>query len=76
MGENTYRPAAKILLQLPLLTVIAVTGPGRSAPSPTVLQLALVNENCRTLSEDDPDTVIEPPAISTSWSLYSSSSTS
>jgi hypothetical protein len=41
-------------------------GPGRLAPSPIVLQLVLLNVNCRTLSDDDPDRVIEPPAINTS----------
>jgi hypothetical protein len=55
-----------MLLELPLLTVIAVMGPGRLAPSPTVVQLVLLNVNCKTLSDDDPETVIEPPAINTS----------
>jgi len=63
---HTHRPAAKMLLELPLSTVMAVMGPGRFEPLPIVLQVALLNVNCRTLSEDDPDTVIEPPATSVS----------
>jgi hypothetical protein len=62
---DTHLPAAKILLQLPLLTVMAVTGPGRLELSPKGLQLSLLNVYCKTLSEDDPDSVIEPPATST-----------
>ena len=66
MGVDTHRPAAKMLLALPLLAVTAVTGPGRSTALPMVLQLELLKVNSRTLSEGAADSVIEPPAMSKS----------
>lgn len=41
--HHTYRPAAKILLALPLLTSTAVTGPESELLSPTAAQLVFEN---------------------------------
>ena len=69
MAYFAYRPAAKILDELPLLTSTAVTGPGTVAGSPTALQVLLAKLYCATFAEVPSARVMMPAAMRTSWLL-------
>lgn len=56
----THLPAAKILLEFPLSTVTAVTGPG--SPLPTAVQVEFSKENIATLANVPSDNAMEPDA--------------
>lgn len=59
-------PAIKRLLELPLLTSNASTGPGISELEPTAFHVALATLYKATLEGVLSESVIEPPAISSS----------
>jgi hypothetical protein len=60
-------PAAKTLLEFPLLTSTACTGPGISEPVPTANHVALGRLYWATLDTVLSGRVIEPAAMSISW---------
>lgn len=62
----TYRPAAKMLDELPLLTSTAVTGPGIIVGSPMAVQLPLAKLYCATLAEVPSANVMTPAATRSS----------
>ena len=59
-------PAAKILLELPLLTSNASTGPGISGPEPTACHVELEMVYKATLEGVLSERAIDPPATSSS----------
>jgi hypothetical protein len=63
---GAYRPAAKILLALPLSTSTAVTGPGISELEPTAVQLMFENVYDATFAAVLSDNAIDPDAMSRS----------
>lgn len=62
----THLPAAKILLMLPPLTSMAVTGPGRSEPEPSADHVELPILYRMTLDGLLSDNAMEPAAIKVS----------
>ena len=65
----TYRPAAKILDELPSLTSTAVTGPGIVVGSPTAVQLLLAKLYWATFATVPSPNVMAPAATRNSWLL-------
>ena len=59
-------PAAKILLELPLFTSKASTGPGISEPGPTACQVELEMVYKATLEAVVSERLIDPPATRSS----------
>ena len=64
-----YRPAAKILDELPLLTSTAVTGPGIIVGSPMAVQVSLVKLYWATFAEVPSGNEMAPAATRSSWLL-------
>ena len=63
-------PAAKMLLPLPLLTSMAVTGPGRSLEPPTLVQVLLAIANCATFATVPSASAREPATTTVSLLSY------